>query len=415
MKLPPPDSEEFLNLPALAPPPGVIPKFENPPSLRQPELAVLQLTLATLAVWMRLYTKQFVVRRMLPEDWWLFAAWIAFAGFHAIVFIMEDLPLGVHQWDITVRSAIRQSKLFQISTALYCIVALPLKVAIILQIRRIVLPRTGSSDPSQRTTTRFLLRVTIDFFIFLNVAFYLALFFFQWLQCRPLRKAWDFRVPGYCTPHHLVLHIISASINTLSDLITVLLPQPVIWKLKMDRKRKIGLSAVFALGGLACIASAVRLFYAVRLNYTADLTFVAGQMGKWVEPELTFGFLAACLPVAPAFVKHVRRGIRRLRGQPLSTDQSYTSRENGKRSYAYGGGSKGKVIGHGSARKGEITKCVETDIEFSELTRERSQEALVGEGFTTASARASARTSSEDGHGVEAIRLPESSYQMKWA
>jgi hypothetical protein len=68
MRLPSPDSPEFLNLPALPPPPDIIPNFENPPNLKQPELAVLQLILVTLAVWMRLYTKQFVVRRMLAED-----------------------------------------------------------------------------------------------------------------------------------------------------------------------------------------------------------------------------------------------------------------------------------------------------------------------------------------------------------
>tara|TARA_R110002003_G_scaffold126_47_gene11828 strand:- start:10268 stop:11215 length:948 start_codon:yes stop_codon:yes gene_type:complete len=306
-------------------------------------------------------------------------------------------------------------QLFHISAAIYALVALPLKVAIILQIRRIVLPRTlFSVNTTGSTKTYFLLRLTIDLFIFLNVAFYLALFFFQFLTCRPLRKAWDSRVPGYCSPHHLIVHIISASINTLSDLITVLLPQPVIWTLKLDRRRKIGLSAVFALGGLACMASAFRLFYAVRLYHTADLTFVAGQMGKWIEPELTFGFLAACLPVLPAFVRHIRRGVGRHRAQLASTGPSYTSKKDGTRIYAYGGGSRGMVVGHGSAngspRKGEITKCVETDIEFEELTRGRSQEALVGGEWEKE--RDSTRRSSED-VGVE-VRVPEASHQMRW-
>ena len=48
----------------------------------------------------------------------------------------------------------------------------------------------------------------------------------------------------------MVVHIVSASINTASDLIIVILPQPVIWRLELTRKRKWGLSAVFLLGGL---------------------------------------------------------------------------------------------------------------------------------------------------------------------
>ncbi len=61
-------SEAFLDLPALAPPPGVTPNFIDPPNLRQPWLAVVQITLATLAVFMRLFTKKFVVKRVLIDD-----------------------------------------------------------------------------------------------------------------------------------------------------------------------------------------------------------------------------------------------------------------------------------------------------------------------------------------------------------
>ena len=68
MTRPAPDSPGFLDSPALAPPPGVTPNFENPESLRQPELAVVQLILVTLVVCMRLFTKKVVVKKMLAED-----------------------------------------------------------------------------------------------------------------------------------------------------------------------------------------------------------------------------------------------------------------------------------------------------------------------------------------------------------
>jgi hypothetical protein len=55
---------------------------------------------------------------------------------------------------------------------------------------------------------------------------------------------------GYCVPHRLAVHVVSASINTVSDCMTVLLPQPVIWGLNIGKRRKVGLSAVFAVGGL---------------------------------------------------------------------------------------------------------------------------------------------------------------------
>lgn len=48
----------------------------------------------------------------------------------------------------------------------------------------------------------------------------------------------------------MVVHIPSASINTASDLIIVILPQPAIWRLELSAKKKWGLSAVFLLGAL---------------------------------------------------------------------------------------------------------------------------------------------------------------------
>ena len=60
--------DAILDGPALAPPPGVKPNFVNPDNLAHPGLAVLQLTIATLVVLMRTYTKLGVLRKMQAED-----------------------------------------------------------------------------------------------------------------------------------------------------------------------------------------------------------------------------------------------------------------------------------------------------------------------------------------------------------
>lgn len=41
---------------------------------------------------------------------WLIVAWFCFAGFHVLVFMFEELPLGVHQWDLTARRAIEHAR-----------------------------------------------------------------------------------------------------------------------------------------------------------------------------------------------------------------------------------------------------------------------------------------------------------------
>ncbi|KAF1932126.1 uncharacterized protein M421DRAFT_285051 [Didymella exigua CBS 183.55] len=366
--------DAILDGPALAPPPGVTPNFENPVNLSLPGMAVLQLVVATAVVGMRVYTKLGVVRKMLAEDYWLIAAWLCFAGFHVIVFMFEDLPLGVHQWDLTTRKAIVHAHLFHIAVTVYAINIIPLKICLVLQIRRIFMPHNRSLH------ARPAVLWTIDSFLALNVMFYIALLLFQFLACRPLALSWNPLVAGTCVKDKLVVHIVSASINTASDLIIVILPQPVIWRLELSKKRKWGLSAVFLLGGLACGASAVRLYYAIRLYHSTDLTYSAALMGKWAEPELTFGFLAACLPVLPAFIKHLVRTQLGLKVRGLWTSRPLSD----GRSTEKFDGSAGRQVrtigsyGRGNEKGSRITKVIELDIEFEELTRESRDGAPVG-------------------------------------
>jgi hypothetical protein len=86
-------------------------------------------------------------------------------------------------------------------------------------------------------------------------------------------------------------------------------------------------------------------------------------MGKFIEPELTFGFLAACLPVLLAFIKHITSGSLRL-----SKTQTVPSHE-------------GNADGRPKAEAGGIMKVVKTEIEFSQVdvSDARASEAFVRE------------------------------------
>lgn len=62
--------EAILNGPAGTPPPGILPNFDDPSN--QDIWVILTLTLAvtfaTLAVWIRMYTKKFIIRSLTYED-----------------------------------------------------------------------------------------------------------------------------------------------------------------------------------------------------------------------------------------------------------------------------------------------------------------------------------------------------------
>jgi hypothetical protein len=117
----------------------------------------------------------------------------------------------------------------------------------------------------------------------------------------------------------------------------------------------------------ACAASAIRLYHAVLLYSAIDQTYRGALMGKWAEPELTFGFLVVCLPVVPAFFKHIyqKPAVQNLFGcfsrhKAIATQSDRT--ENSNHAATIGSDQSGRK------------KMRDTDIEFAELTRPDSRE-----------------------------------------
>ena len=62
--------QELLNGPAMVPPPEVTPNFVDPPNLRHIVIIMLifYMTLSTMVILMRMYTKIFLLRKTVFED-----------------------------------------------------------------------------------------------------------------------------------------------------------------------------------------------------------------------------------------------------------------------------------------------------------------------------------------------------------
>ena len=67
------------------------------------------------------------------------------------------------------------------------------------------------------------------------------------LQCTPHIAIWDITVPGQCFELYK-LQVASASIQLGSDVMIMLLPQHVIWKLNLSWQKRLGVSVIFGLG-----------------------------------------------------------------------------------------------------------------------------------------------------------------------
>lgn len=68
-------------------------------------------------------------------------------------------------------------------------------------------------------------------------------------SCTPIPSYWDRSIPGTCLDSNL-LGWMNAIGNIVTDLIVLILPIPVVWRLNLKRGRKWAVLGIFALGFL---------------------------------------------------------------------------------------------------------------------------------------------------------------------
>lgn len=78
------------------------------------------------------------------------------------------------------------------------------------------------------------------------------------LLCKPIDYIWDKSLDGHCV--NVVAHsLASAAFNLFTDISILILPIPVLWRLRLVIKDKAGLFLIFGFGSCICVISAVRL------------------------------------------------------------------------------------------------------------------------------------------------------------
>lgn len=116
-----------------------------------------------------------------------------------------------------------------------------IKVSILLQYSRVFNP-TGKND--------LRMFIAIQLSIWTIASFYFILIFFNTFQCNPRENIWNkLAFTGHCYNIEAIRKA-TGVFNVISDFAILLLPLSSIWKLRMERKKKLLVSAVFAIGFL---------------------------------------------------------------------------------------------------------------------------------------------------------------------
>ncbi|CAI6340857.1 unnamed protein product [Periconia digitata] len=305
--LPPAVQQRLFEGPALASPDGIS-QFSNPPNWNSLGYGVAITGIVTVGVLVsvQIYSRLRYHRKFGLEDYITISALISFATFMAFVLRIVVSPgIFVHQWDIQLKNM--PDLLYNITaTAIaYCPVVAFLKAGILLHWTKLFVP-TG-----YRNGFWWACHITL----WVNVVFYTICMFLQIFACSPRHKLWTPWAPGKCADVAMV-YIIPACINVVFDFIILLIPQMVIWKLHASTAKKIGISALFAVGILATIAAGFRIRSTITFTEVEDVSYAVTELGLWAVAEMVAGFFALCLPHIPILFKHspwIQKAISAIR------------------------------------------------------------------------------------------------------
>ncbi|KAF2113243.1 hypothetical protein BDV96DRAFT_119738 [Lophiotrema nucula] len=111
----------------------------------------------------------------------------------------------------------------------------------------------------------------------------------------------------YCIDTQMLMYgwVVSGFIM---DCLILVIPVPLVWRLHLETKRKIGVIAIFLTGSIAIAASAIKLAWLVWENHTPwnpgfDQNLLGCSFMFWIMVENHVGLIAACLPTLRAVVK----------------------------------------------------------------------------------------------------------------
>ncbi|KAK4145172.1 uncharacterized protein C8A04DRAFT_36085 [Dichotomopilus funicola] len=238
-------------------------------------------------------------------------AYGCFCGAINSTFTMVKTPgYFVHQWDIRLRDLIPTSYHIFVFGVCYSFVLPLLKVSILVDWCRMFVPH-GSL-----TKNAFWWGCVIIGFVQITAGIATAVALN--LQCIPHEAIWDFTITDAQCFKLYNLQVASASIQLASDICIFLLPQRVIWTLKMSWQKRLGVSVIFGLGLLACVSAAFRLATTIAYGEAKDAMFALGPLVFWATAEMACGFFIVCVPCIPKILQQtgVLRKVRRALGMP---------------------------------------------------------------------------------------------------
>ncbi|KAK4506774.1 hypothetical protein PRZ48_000507 [Zasmidium cellare] len=216
--------------------------------------------------------------------------------------IQARYGMGRHMRSLAQDELKKQLMAFYVSIWVYNLSLSCTKISILLQYLRIF---------PQLWFRRCCVAMLVVVVVYSFYTFFTAVF-----ACTPIAYFWDQSIGGHCLDRFAVWFA-NAGINIATDVITAILPLPVLKQLELPKRQRYALMTVFALGGFTCIVSILRLQSLYIISRTTDTSWENPLAAIWSNVEINVAILCSCLPTLRCIFPQIFRS-------QLSRDRSGT-------------------------------------------------------------------------------------------
>ncbi|KAL2800951.1 hypothetical protein BJX66DRAFT_104232 [Aspergillus keveii] len=269
---------------------------------------------ATIAVALR-FVSRYISRAGFWWDDWVIAVSLVVnwaMGITRWVQVLE-YQFGRHRGDVPVRDVVGYQKSFIAIQLIYFTNAVLTKSSLLLLYQRIF----GIVRP---------FRIALAISWFLIISYFIACAIASIAGCLPVSYVWTRYDtppgPGSCF-NEVAFFRWNGIANMLLDILMLLLPLPMVWRMRMSRRRRLLLTGIFGMGGFVCVVSLLRI---ISFNHSNrdDPTFTQIYSSTWSSVEQGVGIVCACLPTLRP-LRRLWTGVRK-RG-PTGTGAGTSNRD----------------------------------------------------------------------------------------
>ncbi|PNS18978.1 hypothetical protein CAC42_6073 [Sphaceloma murrayae] len=303
---------------------------ENPHTMG-PALVVVNaifMAITALAVWLRLHVRATVKRQLGADDFFIAVALVFAIGLGVNSIIANQLyGWDRHIWELPFSMYPQSLQTAMSGKILFTLAATFTRISLILFFYRLV-------KDAQIKWYRWMLHASIIWTVAVGITFiFLSIFI-----CLPIKAYWTWPpMPTQQCIDEGVVVLAAGIINSVTDLMVTLLPVPIIMRLRLPVKQRLGVLVLLCLGIVVTAAGVVRTYYIWKsLIDSWDITWYAFYLWIAACVEIDLAVICACAPaLKPLFsglASRMSNGISSIvsprPGSPGSVGTYAVSKEN---------------------------------------------------------------------------------------